>query len=91
MNKRALVDKVAARTGVTKTDTRLMINEVFKVLSETLASGKEISYPGFGTLYVSEVSAHEAFNPLTGEHEQRAGRRKVLFRSAAELKRVLKA
>ena len=87
MNKSTLVNSVAAKTGVTKTDTRLMVSAVFDAIIEELAKGKEVAYPGFGTLRVSTVRGHETVNPLTGEREMRAEHRKVSFRAAAEFKK----
>lgn len=89
MNKTRLVEAVAARTGVTKADTRLMVDAVFTTLKEELTRGKNISYPGFGTLYITKVKAHEAFNPVTGETEMREASRRVSFRAGSELKKAV--
>ena len=40
MNKSTLVNSVAAKTGVTKTDTRLMVSAVFDAIIEELAKGR---------------------------------------------------
>ena len=86
MNKGTLVDAVARRTGVTKSDTKLMIETVFEVMVEELEKGRSVIYPGFGTLHVGKIKPHERVNPATGEMEMRGGTRKVSFRSAGELK-----
>ena len=86
MNKGMLVDTVAARTGVTKKDTRLMVETVFEIMMEELEKGKSVIYPGFGTLHVGRIKVHERVNPVTGEMETRGGTRRVSFRSAGELK-----
>ena len=88
MNKTDLINKVAAATGVTKADTRLMVNAVFNAIESELVNGKQITLPGFGTLYSKTVKAHETTNPLTGERVQRNDHCKFYFRPAAELKRA---
>ena len=86
MNKGTLVDAVARRTGVTKRDTKLMVETIFEVMVEELEKGKSVIYPGFGTLRVGKIKPHERLNPNTGEMEMRGGTRRVSFRSATELK-----
>ena len=86
MNKGTLVDAVAKRTGVTKRDTRLMVETIFEVMTEELVLGRSFAYPGFGTLRVGKIKPHERLNPNTGEMEMRGGTRRVSFRSATELK-----
>ena len=87
MHKGQLVDAVAARTGVTKADTKLMVETIFNVVMEELERGRTFQYPGFGSLRVGTVKVHDRLNPKTGEMEKRGGTRRVSFRSAGELKK----
>lgn len=67
MNKKALVDKVASKTGQTKKVSEIVIDALFETIQEGLASGEEIAIQGFGKFLVRERAARKARNPQTGE------------------------
>lgn len=48
MNKKELIDAVAARTGKTKKDVDKLISETLAVISDTLKEGGEIRISDFG-------------------------------------------
>jgi DNA-binding protein HU-beta len=66
MNKTQLIDAIAERSGVTKTDARRSINAFIDVASATLRSGEGITLSGFGSFEVSHKSARMGRNFLTG-------------------------
>lgn len=67
MNKKALVDKVASKTGQTKKVSEIVIDALFETIQEGLANGEEIAIQGFGKFLVRERAARKGRNPQTGE------------------------
>jgi nucleoid DNA-binding protein len=67
MNKTELIDEIAGRSGMKKTDTAKMFDALVSVVESTLAKGDDIRVVGFGTFSVSHRKASEGRNPKTGE------------------------
>ena len=68
MNKEILVKTVAeCIDGATKKDIAVVVDEVFNIIKNTLASGEKVAIAGFGTFEVTERAARECKNPRTGE------------------------
>ncbi|MDR2008732.1 MAG: HU family DNA-binding protein [Alphaproteobacteria bacterium] len=67
MNKTELLDEIAAKAGLKKTDTAKMFEAFINVVESTLAKGDDIRVVGFGTFSVSHRKASEGRNPKTGE------------------------
>lgn len=68
MNKEILVKTVAGNIeGATKKDIEVVVNEVFDVIKNTLASGEKVSVAGFGSFESVERAERVARNPRTGE------------------------
>lgn len=67
MKKPELIEAVAAKSGVAKSEVESTVNALLEVMSESLASGEEISIAGY--LKVERVlrSARKGRNPRTGE------------------------
>lgn len=66
-NKAELVEKVAAKTNLTKKDVTAVVEGLFEAIEETLASGDKVQVIGFGTFEVRERAARKGRNPQTGE------------------------
>jgi len=67
MNKRELVDAVAASSGIARKDASKTVDAVFDTIAERLKSRDKVSISGFGTFEARHVAAREARNPQTGE------------------------
>lgn len=85
-----LIDTVASETGVTKADTKFMLNSIFEVMSNELASGGCVRLPQFGYFHVGTVEAYDAVNPLAGGMIHHDQQRRVRFKPAMPLKDKLK-
>ena len=84
-----IVERVAELTGYPKTRVALVYETIFELMAEALASGEQVSVPGFGGFFVSERKARQGRNPLTGEPIQIAASKTVRFRPAKALKEQL--
>lgn len=86
MKKSEIVDALAEKAGLTKSDAGKAYDALIEVFTEELKKGNKISIVGFGTFAVSERAAREGRNPRTGETVQIAARRAVTFKPGAALK-----
>ena len=89
MNKAALVERIAAETGVTKSDTKLMVDAITNAIIAELMDGGQVTLPGLGTLYVGATKEHEGFDPATGRMREIPRKKQVRFKAAADLKRKM--
>lgn len=72
-------------TGKGKKACEDFIREFFKVAAETLETGESLRVKGFGTFKIVEVEGRQSVNVNTGEPQEIAPYRKVVFSPAKEL------
>ncbi len=63
MTKADLVDRVAARTDLTKRDVALVVEELLESIKESLGQHKHIEIREFGTFKVKRRKASMKYNP----------------------------
>lgn len=86
MKKVELVEAIAEKAGLTKSDATKALDATLATITEALANGDKIPLVGFGTFAVSKRSAREGRNPRTGETVKIAARNAVTFKAGAALK-----
>ncbi|MGI9311812.1 MAG: HU family DNA-binding protein [bacterium] len=89
MNKAELVDAVATRAGLTKTDAANAVDAVFDAIAGALSSGGTVSLVGFGTFSISNRAARTGRNPRTGETINIAASRVPKFKAGKSLKEAV--
>ncbi|RPI12333.1 MAG: HU family DNA-binding protein [Lysobacterales bacterium] len=67
MNKNELVEAVAERTGLAKSDAARAVEAVLGTITETLQRGDQVALAGFGTFVAKVRAARTGRNPRTGE------------------------
>lgn len=67
MNKAELVEAIAGKAGITKTQANEALDAFTETVIKTLKKGDRVTLVGFGTFSVSERSARNGRNPQTGE------------------------
>ena len=67
MTKAEIVEQIAQMTGLTKTDTALVVEGMIETLKDALIDGATIEIRGFGTFKIKQRAARRARNPRTGE------------------------
>ncbi len=85
MNKSELVDAMAAKAGITKTDAKAALEAFMDATAETLKNGDRLALVGFGTFSVSERAARTGRNPQTGEEIQIPAKKVVKFKAGTSL------
>ena len=91
MNRSELVDAIAERSGVTKSDVDASLKGLFEVVAGVVAKGGEkITIPGFISFEQGSRSARTGRNPQTGETIQVPASKTVKISAGATLKKVAK-
>jgi DNA-binding protein HU-beta len=67
VNKNELVEAVAERTGLAKSDAARAVEAVLGTITETLQRGDQVALAGFGTFVAKVRAARTGRNPRTGE------------------------
>lgn len=67
MNKKDLIDAVAATTGETKRAVTDVLDSALTEIQKNVKKGERVSLPGFGTFERRQRSARTGRNPQTGE------------------------
>ena len=71
MNKTELIEAIAKRADVPKSQAQKHFDAFEEVVSNVLKSGDEVQITGFGKFYVREQKARDGRNPQTGEKMRR--------------------
>ena len=85
MNKTELIEKIAAGSGLTKTDAKKALDATMAAVKEALVAGDKIALVGFGTFSVAERPAREGMNLRTKEKIQIPAKKVAKFKPGAEL------
>ena len=80
--KKELIDSIAHRAGVKKSDAELVLN----VIERALLAGQPVTLHGFGTFELKKRDARTGRNPRTGEPVEIAASTTVTFKPAKALK-----
>jgi DNA-binding protein HU-beta len=89
MNKSELIEAVAADTGLTKTDSALVLESVLATVTKTLKKGDDVIITGFGKFSVVQRAARQGVNPRTGERVKIKASKAPKFSAGATLKQAV--
>ena len=89
MNKTDLVKAIAKNAELSQKKADEALASILEGISQTLASGDEVSFVGFGTFKVSERAARKGRNPKTGEEIQIAASKVPAFKAGKALKEAV--
>ena len=67
MNTTILINRTAEETGQTEAQTEATLEAAFKIIRETVASGKQVILPDFGTFKTRHVFDRDEINPQAGD------------------------
>lgn len=88
MNKKELVNALAAQTGVSQADCGEMLNAFCEVVTNEMkqGDGTKVVIPGFGQFVSKHRASREMRNPSTGEMMMSKAKTSASFKPAAALK-----
>lgn len=83
-NKGALIAKLR-ENGFSAKDAEDAVRIIGVTITDSLKSGDEVSFVGFGTFRVATVKAHEATNPQTKEKVHVSEHKTVRFHASRHI------
>jgi DNA-binding protein HU-beta len=89
MNRKELVDALAAKTNSTKADAERAVAGLIDIVSTTLKKGDSITLVGFGTFEVRKRAARVGRNPKTGAELKIKAAKVPAFKAGATLKAMV--
>ncbi len=89
MNKSELIDAIASKASLSKTDSAQALDAVIAAVGEALKSGDTVTLVGFGTFSVKERAARTGRNPKTGAAIQIAASKVPGFKAGKGLKDIV--
>jgi DNA-binding protein HU-beta len=90
VTKQEFIDKVSARTDLSKKDATDAVEAVLVTIRETLQSGGDVNFTGFGKFHVAERGDRQGVNPRTRERITIKGGRVPRFTAGSALKQAVK-
>ena len=90
MTRDNLVEQMASKAGVTKTQADGVLRAFIDVVSATLSKGDSIALTGFGTFQISHRAARQGVNPRTGEKLQIPAMNVPKFKAGKALKEAVR-
>ena len=86
MNRKELIDALAAKAGSSKADADRNIGALIEIITATLKKGDSLTLVGFGTFEVRKRAARAGRNPATGEALKIKASKAPAFKAGATLK-----
>lgn len=84
-----LASDISKGTGLSLTDSAEVVDLFFNILSDGIASAKEVKIMGLGTFTVKHKNERIGRNPKTGKEAVIEARNVISFRPAKNLKTTL--
>ncbi len=84
-----LASDISKGTGLSLTDSSEIVDLFFNILSDGIASAKEVKIMGLGTFTVKHKNERIGRNPKTGKEAVIEARNVISFRPAKNLKTTL--
>ena len=85
MTKQQLIEQVAAKTELKKSEAEAAVDSVLALIAEALRANERVDLRGFGSFVVKDKKARQGRNPRTGETITIPARRDASFRPGKEL------
>lgn len=91
MNKTELIEEIALKSGLYKSDSEKALNAFTAIVAEELKKGNKIQLVGFGTFEVADRAARTGTNPQTKEKVEIAACKVPKFKAGKSLKDAVNA
>ncbi len=90
MNKNEFIDAVAEKSGLSKKDTKALVDANLEVITEALAKDDSVAFIGFGTFCVADRAARTARVPGTAATVEVPATKVAKFKVGKALKDAVK-
>ena len=89
LTKERLITDIYNNVGLSKTQSRAVVENLFEIVKETLENGENLLVSGFGKFVVKDKAARRGRNPQTTEDLRLRARRVVVFKTSGVLRRKI--
>jgi integration host factor subunit alpha len=86
LTKNRLIESINKNTGMSKAQSKQMVEDLFEILKENLAKGEDVLISGFGKFCIKAKNERRGRNPATGEVLMLEQRKVVRFECSGVLK-----
>ena len=90
MTKQEFVDKVAAKSGLTRRDAGKAVEAVLDSITDALRAREDVAFTGFGKFSTSDRAARQGVNPRTKERVTIAAATVPKFSAGSALKSAVR-
>ncbi len=90
MTKQEFIASVAQRSGLASRDAQKAVDAFLDTITDTLRSGGDVNFTGFGKFSAAARAARQGVNPRTGERVQIAATTVPKFSAGSQLKAAVK-
>ena len=90
MNKAQLIDQLATRTRLTKSQSENVLDAALEIIQKTVSKGEEVKLVGFGTFSRLARKSRTGRNPKTGQAVAIPGGKVPRFRPGKDFKDQVK-
>ena len=89
ITKADLVEKVYSKIGFSKKECYDLVEIIFKILKESLISGKSVKISSFGKFSINKKKERMGRNPQTGRRMKISKRKVLTFKPSQVIKNIL--
>ncbi len=86
LTKERIIDSIYHQVGLSKSQSRVIVEKLFEIIKQTLNSGEDLLISGFGKFVVKKKSERRGRNPQTTEDLRLRARRVVVFKTSGVLR-----
>ena len=86
LTKENIIDNIYHQVGLSKSQSRIVAEDLLEIIKATLENGEDLLISGFGKFVVKEKSSRRGRNPQTSEDLQLRARRVVVFKTSGVLR-----
>jgi DNA-binding protein HU-beta len=90
VTKQEFIASVAQKSGLASRDAQKAVDAFLDTITDTLRSGGEVNFTGFGKFSAAARAARQGVNPRTGERVQIAATTVPKFSAGSQLKAAVK-
>ena len=89
LTKDKLITRLQTQMGLTKQESRQVVDRLLEMMKDTLARGDDLLISGFGKFSVRQKQARRGRNPQTKESLVLAARKVLVFKASGVLRHRL--
>ena len=86
LTKDKLVTRLQTQIGMSKPESRQIVERLFEIMKDTLANGEDLLISGYGKFSVRQKNARRGRNPQTKEALMLQARKVLVFKASGVLR-----